>query len=135
MFEKYKAEVKEKWGQTDAYKQHSKKTKNYSKETWNSLIEQMNDIFAKFSKCKNDGKEPAFPEVQNLVKILQDHISGNYYTCTNEILADLGQMYVLDERFKKNIDKNADGTAEFVYEAIKLYTENIPFAEDENAKN
>ena len=40
---------------------------------------------------------------------------------TNEILAGLGQMYVLDERFKKNIDKHGDGTAEFVRDAIVVY--------------
>jgi hypothetical protein len=30
-------------------------------------------------------------------------------------------MYVLDERFKKNIDKHGEGTAEFVREAIKVF--------------
>lgn len=48
----------------------------------------------------------------------------NYYTCTNEILAYLGQMYVVDERFKKNLDKHSDGTAEFICEAIKVYSKN-----------
>ena len=36
-FIKYKAEAKERWGNTDAYKEHSQKTKNYGKDTWNSL--------------------------------------------------------------------------------------------------
>jgi hypothetical protein len=53
--------------------------------------------------------------------MLQNHISENYYLCTNEILAGLGQMYVADERFKNNIDKRADGTAEFICEAIAAY--------------
>ena len=56
-----------------------------------------------------------------LVKTLQNHITQNFYHCTNEILAGLGQMYVADERFKKNIDKNGDGTAQFICEAIKAY--------------
>ena len=60
-------------------------------------------------------------EVQELVKELQDFITGNYYHCTNEILAGLGQMYVADERFKNNIDKHASGTAKFVSEAIKEF--------------
>lgn len=47
--------------------------------------------------------------------------SENYYLCTNQILAGLGQMYVADERFKSNIDKHADGTAEFICEAIEIY--------------
>jgi hypothetical protein len=53
--------------------------------------------------------------------MLQNHITQNYYLCTNDILLGLGQMYVADERFKKNIDKHAFGTAEFIKEAIKAY--------------
>ncbi len=60
-------------------------------------------------------------EAQKLVKILQDYITGNYYPCTNEILASLGQMYAADERFTNSIDKHADGTAAFICEAIAVY--------------
>ena len=49
------------------------------------------------------------------------YITENYYCCTKEILAGLGQMYVADERFKNNIDKHADGTAAFISEAIAVY--------------
>ena len=120
-FEKYKSEVKEKWGKTDAYKEHAEKTKNYSKGKWNDLAEKMNDIFAEFAVCMKNGAKHDSAEAQYLVKVLQDHITDNYYHCTNEILLGLGQMYVLDERFKMNIDKSADGTAEFVRDAISVY--------------
>ncbi len=120
-FEKYKAEAKKKWGNTDAYKEHTEKTKNYSADKWNNLAEEMNDILAEFAVCMKNGREPDSDEVQSLVKALQNHITENYYLCTNEILAGLGQMYTADERFKNNIDKNADGTAQFISEAVKIY--------------
>ena len=44
----------------------------------------------------------------------------NYYLCTNEILAGLGQMYVADERFRNNTDKHAEGTAEFICKSIEV---------------
>ena len=53
--------------------------------------------------------------------MLQNHITENYYRCSNEILAGLGQVYVADERFKNNIDQHADGTSEFIREAIEVY--------------
>ena len=56
-----------------------------------------------------------------LVAKFQTHITANYYTCTDEIFAGLGKMYVADERFKKNIDKYGEGTAEFVAKAIKSH--------------
>ena len=120
-FEKYKAEAKEKWGSPDAYKEHTERTKNYSKQKWNDLTVGMDHIMAEFAICMKNSKMPDSEEVQNLVKMLQSHITENYYLCTNEILAGLGQMYVADERFKNNIDKHADGTAAFICEAITVY--------------
>lgn len=120
-FDKYKDEVKEKWGNTSAYKEHTEKTKNYSNEKWNNLLEDMDHIMAEFAVCMKNKERPDSVETQNLVNSLQSHITENYYHCTNEILAGLGQMYVADERFKNNIDKHADGTAEFISEAIKVY--------------
>ena len=120
-FDKYKVEAKEKWGKTDAYKEHEEKTRHYSQEKWNSLSEKMNDILAEFAVCMKNDEVPDSTTAQTLVKTLQNHITENYYHCTNEILAGLGKMYVADERFKNNIDKHADGTAEFICAAIEIY--------------
>ncbi len=120
-FEKHKAEAKEKWGKTDAYRQHTEKTKHYSKQKWNELTEEMDHIMAEFTLCMKRDQTPDSTDAQNLVKMLQNHITENYYLCTKEILASLAQMYVTDYQFKNNIDKHADGTAAFIYEAINIY--------------
>ncbi len=120
-FEKYKAEAQEKWGKTDAYKEHAERTKDYSKQKWNGLAEDLDQIMGEFASCMKMHAAPDSYEAQNLVRKLQSHITGNYYRCTNEILAGLGQMYVADERFKSNIDKHATGTAAFISAAIEAY--------------
>lgn len=120
-FEKYKAEAKEKWGGTEAYKEYEEKTKEYSGDKWSGLAKGLEEVMAEFAACMKKGDEPAKPEAQELVKKLQAFITENYYLCTDEILAGLGQMYVADERFKRNIDKHGEGTAEFIREAIKVY--------------
>ena len=120
-FEKYKVEAQEKWGNTDAYREHAEKTKNYSKQKWSNLAEGMDHIMGEFAVCMKTGKMSNSEEAQSIVKMLQSHITENYYSCTNEILAGLGKMYVADERFKKNIDKHAEGTAAFISEAIAVY--------------
>ena len=81
----------------------------------------MDHIMAAFALCMQKGETPDSNQVQHLVKALQDHITKNYYGCTNEILSGLGQMYVADERFKNNIDKHAVGTASFICQAITAY--------------
>ena len=119
-FENHDQEVKEKWGKTDAYREHKEKTKNYSKQKRNDLARRMDHIMAEFAVCMKNGEEPGSYKAQKLVEKLQNHITENYYYCTDEILEGLGQMYVADERFKVNIDKHAEGTAEFICEAIKV---------------
>ena len=117
----YKTEARSRWGNTDAYREHEQKTKNYTKEKWAEANDGLMAIFAEFATCKASGVTPSSAEAQALVSKLQAHITAHYYTCTNEILAGLGKMYVCDERFKKNIDKYDEGTAEFAATAIEAY--------------
>ena len=119
----YENEARERWGATDAYREHEQKTKNYTKEKWSEANDGLMAIFAEFAACKDSGVSVDSSKVQELVAKLQTHITENYYTCTDEILAGLGKMYVADERFKKNIDKYGDGTAEFAAERIRIYVE------------
>ena len=111
--ESYAAEAKAKWGNTDAYREYEQRGKQ-------DMGDALMAVFAKIGKLRD--LEPASAEVQAMVKQLQDFISGNYYTCTKQILQGLGQMYVADERFKENIDRaGGAGTAEFVARAIEIY--------------
>lgn len=121
MNKNYEAEAHERWGKTDEYREHEKKTKNYTKEKWAEANDGLMAIFAEFAECKNSGVKANSAEARALVAKLQSYITANYYTCTDEILAGLGKMYVADERFKKNIDKHGDGTAEFASKAIAVF--------------
>ena len=121
MNEIYENGVRERYGNTAAYREHEQKTKNYTKEKWAEANDGLMSIFFEFAECKNAGLAPNAPKVQSLVGKLQDYITQNYYACTNEILAGLGEIYVADERFKKNIDKYGEGTAEFVSNSIVVF--------------
>ena len=119
----YEPEARERYGGTAAYHEHEQKTKNYTKEKWAEANDGLMAIFAEFAACKDSGASADSAEAQALVVGLQAHITANYYTCTDEILAGLGEMYVADERFKKNIDKYGEGTAEFAAEGLRIYVE------------
>ena len=121
LMKNYELEARKRWGNTDSYREHEQKTKNYTKEKWAEANDSLMAIFAEFAECKNSGASADSAEAQGLVAKLQAHITANYYTCIDEILAGLGKMYIADERFKKNIDKYGEGTAEFVSEAIELF--------------
>ena len=108
----YSKEVKEKWGNTEAYAEYA--AKSYSKDKQSELAKGMEIIFCEFSACMQGGETPDSDKVNKL----QSYISENFYNCTEEIFLGLGEMYTADERFKKNIDKYAAGTAEYVSKAI-----------------
>jgi DNA-binding transcriptional MerR regulator len=113
-FDQYREEVKEKWGHTQAYAEYQQK----NKQDYNALSAGMDAIMAEFAACKAQGHAPASKEAQVLVKKLQGYITEHFYNCTDAILAGLGEMYVADDRFRANIDRHGDGTAEFIRQAI-----------------
>ncbi|NLC68866.1 MAG: MerR family transcriptional regulator [Clostridiaceae bacterium] len=118
---KYAGEVKQRWGNTDAYMESQAKTAAYTEEDWKRIhkfqlsnVEQMARLFKQGVAAESD-------EVQRLVKEFQQFITDNFYNCTKDILRGLGEMYVADERFKAYFDKYAEGLAVFVSKAIQHY--------------
>lgn len=120
--EKYKAETKERWGSTKAYKQSQEKTDNYTQDQWQAIHREMDQIMTGFAQRTQ--ADPADVQLQDLVKQWQQHLTKYYYEATDEILAGLGQMYVADQRFTANIDKYGHGTAEIMSKAIAYYVAN-----------
>lgn len=116
--DEYAAQAKAAWGKTDAYKEYERKSAGRSKEVQQKLNIEMMDIFVMFGKIK--GKSPDSDEAIALTKKLQEHITANYYNCTDEILRGLGAMYAGGGDFTANIDKaGGEGTAVFVNKAIE----------------
>lgn len=118
--ETYEAEVKEKWGKTKAYREYRQKMSSQKEDRYGRITEELMTMFSELGEMKH--LTPDDDQVQKKISALQNFITDHYYTCTNEILAGLGEMYVCDERFRTNIDKTGgDGTAAFVREAVAAY--------------
>ncbi len=114
----YKAEVKARWGETNAYKEYIKrKQKGVINET---AIKKLMTFFVAFGNMRH--KSPTDLAVQQTIANFQNFINNNFYTCSNDLLNSLGNMYVLDERFKECIDQTGGtSTASFVQKAIQEY--------------
>ena len=118
--DEYAAQAKASWGNTPTYKEFEEKSKGRTKEQDRDISLGMMDIFAEFGAIRTT--DPASEEAQALVKKLQDYITENFYTCTDEILNGLGKMYSGGGEFTKNIDSyGGEGTAEFAHQAIEIY--------------
>lgn len=118
--EQYKSEVRERWGDSKAYQEYEQREAFQDSREYGRYADEMMIIFGGFGGMRE--LSPDDRTVQDQVVALQTYINENFYTCTNEILSELGEMYVCDERFKKNIDDaGGEGTAEFVRQAISVY--------------
>lgn len=117
--QEYAEEARRRWGNTDAYKQSIQKTKRYTEKDWEIIENQSADIFKAFASCMDNKDESK--KTDDLVKEWQGYITNNFYDCTDEILSGLADIYVTDERFKKNIEKYGTGLAEFISKSIKSY--------------
>lgn len=116
---RYAQEAKDRWGQTDAWKESEQRTSGYGKAEWGCVQQEMDALMRAFADVRDLDVHDA--RVQALAAQWQEMISRNFYTCTKEILAGLGQMYMADERFKANIDRHGEGTAVCMAKAIEAY--------------
>lgn len=116
----YEEEVHRRWGDTAAYGEYQQKAKGRTDAEQAEIASQLMERFAKIGRLRQGS--PAEQAVQEEVAGIQAFITEHYYQCTDEILRGLGEMYVGDERMKRNIDKaGGEGTAAFVSQAIALY--------------
>lgn len=118
--EQYKREARDRWGNTEAYQEYMhrqlRKTPEQSQSEGEAVMGFLQDM------CKLRHLPPDSSEAQQKVKELQEMFTRNFYNCTNEILAALGEMYVDSDRFRKNINKECgEGSAEFLRDAIRAY--------------
>jgi DNA-binding transcriptional MerR regulator len=117
--EQYAEEAKARWGNTEAYRESAKRAAKWTEADKKRLEVESGEIFSAFAALV--GTNPTDARVQILVARWKAFISASYYDCTDEILAGLGQMYIADERFKKNIDQFGAGTAQLMSDAIATY--------------
>lgn len=118
--DEYAKRAKEQWGDTSAYHEYEKKSKNMTEVQQKDMINNFMLIFAEFGKLKE--QDAANDTVQLQVQKLQNFISEHYYECSKEILAGLGKMYASGGEFTENIDSYGGvGTAAFTAKAIEIY--------------
>jgi len=111
--QEHEEEVLARWGSTEAYREYKEKAPAPQ------AADLLDNVMAEFAACLRSGHAPHSDEAAALVRKLQQCITDHFYTCTDPILAGLGEMYSADERFRANIDRHGEGTAAFITAAIR----------------
>ena len=112
-------EVRERWGETDAYAQSHARTSRYSKQDWLEVKAEVEDVERRFAEALAAGLPPDDPSVTAVAEAHRLHISTRFYDCSPEMHSGLADMYVADERFAAHYDRRAPGLAQYVHDAVK----------------
>ena len=115
----YEDEVKERWGDTDAYNESMRRTRRYGKGDWARIKEEGEGVFARLAELMAEGAQAAGRAAMNLAEEHRCHIDRWFYPCSHEMHCCLAEMYTADARFTEYFEKRAEGLAVFVQDAIK----------------
>ena len=116
--DEYAEEAKERWGDTDAYKESMRRTKSYTKDDWAAIKAEATAIAERLAEVKRSGAEPGSDAATDAAEAHRVHIDGRFYPCTKAMHRNLGEMYVQDARFTAYWDDFEPGLAPFVRDAI-----------------
>lgn len=117
----YAQEAEQRWGGGDEYKESVRKTSRYTKEDWKRIGQESGGIYTDLVALMAENAPADDERVQAVIERHWKSIDENFYRCSMEVYAGLGEMYVADPRFTKNIDKAGDGLAVYMRDGIRVY--------------
>lgn len=116
---RYEEEARQRWGQTEAYKESKKRTRKYTKEDWAAVQRESGQIEQGIAALMD--RSPSDPEAQAYIARHHKQINDRFYSCPLEMYRGLGDMYVQDERFAAHFEAIKPGMARFMQAAINAY--------------
>lgn len=115
----YEDEVKERWGETDAYKESARRTARYTKDDWARFKAESEEINLAIVALMEAGVTADDPRAMDAVDRARLQIDQWFYPCSLEMHAGLAEMYIADPRFTATYEKIHVGMAQYVHDAIK----------------
>ncbi|MEV7796993.1 MerR family transcriptional regulator [Streptomyces sp. NPDC087512] len=116
--DQYKEEVEQRWGDTDAYRQSQQRAASYTKEDWQRIQREADEINQRFVALLDEGVPADSEAAMDAAEEHRRWMSRNHYDCGYEMHTGIGEMYVSDERFTRNIDAARPGLAAYQRDAF-----------------
>lgn len=118
--EKFGEEIRAKYGK-EAVEKSNKIFKNMTKEEYDNLTKLGEEVISTLHEAFKQGN-PASELAQKAAELHKQWITSCWGNYDKGAHANLAQMYVDDERFRKHYEKENPGAAEFLRDAIWIYT-------------
>lgn len=117
----YEAEVQERWGDTEAYRQSQARTGRYTKADWEQLKAETDALNARYLALMDAGVPADSPQAAEVAEAHRAHFHKWFYDCSPEMLRGVSNLWVQDPRFTKNIDKVRSGLAAYQHAAVQAW--------------
>lgn len=117
--EQYREETYEKYD-PQLVQQSQERFANWTTDKKAAVIKEGKMIVEQLAEQMKAGTSVEGAKVQKLIAAYHNHMN-NFYDCSLEVFAGLGEMYVEDPKFKQYYEKVAEGLAEYVRDAIRIY--------------
>jgi DNA-binding transcriptional MerR regulator len=115
----YEAEVQERWGDTDAYRESAKRSKRYRADDWKRIKDEQNDIYAEAARALEAGRTPDSDEAMDVAERHRRSIDRWFYPCSAGMHVNLADLWEADPRFAENIDQHGAGLTAFLAAAVR----------------
>jgi len=111
-------EAKERWGETDAYKQSQQRAKSYRKEDWLAIRAESESITQRMAAAMAAGEPATGTAAMDVAEEHRRHIDRWFYDLGYPMHRGLAEMYLADPRFTANYENVATGLARYMHDAI-----------------
>ncbi|MGG0178623.1 MerR family transcriptional regulator [Gottfriedia acidiceleris] len=118
---KYGKEAREKYGD-EAVNKANQKVMNMTEEDHKEVTRLAEELAKTLAEAYKTG-DPSSEIAQKAADLHKQWLTFYWSKYSKEAHAGLAQMYVDDERFRAHYDKEQPGTAEFLRDAIHIYTQ------------
>lgn len=114
----YEHEARERWGNTEAWRQSQRRSAAYTKADWVAIKAEADENLAAFAQALAAGEPADGAQAMALAEAHRRHISRWFYDCTHEMHAGLAELYISDPRFTAHYERHAPGLAAYVHDAF-----------------
>jgi DNA-binding transcriptional MerR regulator len=111
-------EARQRWGDTEAWKQSQRRAATYTKEDWLEIQAEATAINQELAAAMAAGVPAGDPRAMDLAERHRQHISRWFYDCGHDTHRGLARLYLADERFAKNYDEMVPGLAQYMHDAM-----------------
>lgn len=115
----YEEEVKERWGNAEAYKVSRERAARYTEDDWKRFRDEQGALYADARAALAAGRPPESAEAMDIAERHRLSIDRWFYPCSPEMHGRLADLWEADDRFRTNIDKHGKGLTAFLAAAVR----------------